>query len=339
MANFAVFVELEGGTPTLPSLSALGEARQAADVFGATVYAVTAARLDTRELDALALALGRVGADKVLISTDAYVVGLPLDATLGGFLSAINDRVRPALFLFPAGGAGLQLGPPLAVRTGATYFPHAVLGLTEPEDPAIAGPGYLPKLLLVRTIAGEHARRMLDLVESERPAVVVMASGPPPEPRGGPAELEVLAAPAPPSAMRVVEIESAPDDLAAAASAATLIVIDDDASPRTSELRQAAAAVPGVAVVGAQALQAAPARLLQACPMRLLGLDRSEGGLRVVGSIAAPPGGLVAVLGRKDEASPARADVVWTIDAGRAVGDLATALGEELHEKEASARS
>jgi electron transfer flavoprotein alpha subunit len=331
VANLAVFVELEDGIPTIPSLSALGEARQAADVFGATVYAVAAARLDSRELDRLALTLGQSGADKILIATDAYVAGPPLDATLGGLLIAITERVRPVLFLFPAGGAGQQLGPPLALRTEATYFPHAVLGVTEPEDPALAGPDYLPRLLLVRTIAGEPARRTIDLVESERPAVVGMAAGPPPEPRGGPAELEVLAAPAPPEDARVVEIESAPDATAPAARAAMLILIDDaapaNAPARTERLREAASAVPGVAVVGTRALRAARARMLQACPMRLVGLDRSDEGLRTVGSIAAPPGGLVAVLGRKDEAPGARADVVWTIDGGRAIGELAAALG------------
>ena len=65
--------------------------------------------------------LGRAGADKVLLCEGPGLAAPALDATHGPALQAAVERVAPLLVLFPAGGAGMALGPALAARIGAAF--------------------------------------------------------------------------------------------------------------------------------------------------------------------------------------------------------------------------
>ena len=66
--------------------------------------------------DQVAARLGRAGADKVLACEGPGLGAPPLDLTHGPALYAAIERIPPLLVLFPAGGAGAQLGPGLAAR-------------------------------------------------------------------------------------------------------------------------------------------------------------------------------------------------------------------------------
>ena len=105
-----------------------------ATAAGATVFAL--AFSDRPLPDALTARLGRAGADKVLVCEGAGLSAPPLDATHGAALAAAIDRVPPLLVLFPAGGAGAELGPALAARIGAAYAGEADLELSDGADRA-----------------------------------------------------------------------------------------------------------------------------------------------------------------------------------------------------------
>ena len=94
------------------------------------------------ELDAAVVArLGRAGADKVLLCEGPGLTAPALDATHGPALQAAVERIAPLLVLFPAGGAGMALGPSLAARIGAAYAGAADLEATDVAGPLADGVG------------------------------------------------------------------------------------------------------------------------------------------------------------------------------------------------------
>src|SRR5262245_55895426 len=122
LPNLLVPIDLRDGAPTEPSLFALSESRRVAHEAGVTVLAVLLTDPHpAADVERIAARLGLAGADKVLLCEAPGLDGPALDATHGPALLTATERVPPLLVLFPAGGTGQQLGPPLAVRLGAAY--------------------------------------------------------------------------------------------------------------------------------------------------------------------------------------------------------------------------
>lgn len=112
MAAVLVHIDLEGKRPHRASLVALAAGRQLASSWGATLYAAVIAK-DASDVDAAAL--GKAGADKIMVATTEAAIA-PLWAAVGGAWQTVLDQLRPRLVLF---GADAPSAPELAPRTGA----------------------------------------------------------------------------------------------------------------------------------------------------------------------------------------------------------------------------
>jgi hypothetical protein len=303
--------------PTAASLFALSESRRVAGVAGATVYAIV---LTDRELPADTLArLGRAGADKVLLCEGAALGAPPLEATHLSALLAAVERVSPLLVLFPAGGAGLSLGPSLAARLGAAFAGPADLQVSDDEAPLPDGVG---RVFVRFWGPGRSGYRRLDPVEVERPVVAILAAGGAVGAVGsGAIDHDVIAC-APPASPGVEELAAEPDDRAAIPLARALVVVDPAlGASLVAALRAGAPA--GVAVADGGADRAA---IAAATPQILL----------LVGPAAPPPiatpgarTGLVAIGGGPIPAGRA-VDVVWHVPAEVTADELARQLAEAL---------
>jgi hypothetical protein len=230
-----------------------------------TVFAIvmTERRLD----DKVAARLGRAGADKVLSCEGTGLGAPPLDLTHGPALYAAVERIPPLLVLFPAGGAGTQLGPGLASRLGGAFAACADLEIGEALTPLADGVGRI----FVRRWRGDRTSyRRLDPVELERPVVAILPSGGASADRGSEeVETEVITCVAP-AKLGVAELASEVDEHAAAALASILIVVDP--SLGAAALAKLSAAAPaGVIVVDAVA--AAPA-IAMSVPRIVLAVGR-----------------------------------------------------------------
>src|SRR6185312_13799468 len=95
----------------------------------------------------------------------------PLDATHGPALLAAVERVSPLLVLFPAGGAGLALGPSLAAKLGAAFAGPADLEVADTEEMLPDGVG---RVFVRFWAAGRAGYRRLDPVDVERPVVAIL---------------------------------------------------------------------------------------------------------------------------------------------------------------------
>jgi len=251
LPNLLVPIDLHDGVPTGPSLFALSEGRRAAHAVGVTVFAIV---MTERHLDEkVAAHLGRAGADKVLSCEGPGLGAPPLDVTHGAALYAAVERIPPLLVLFPAGGAGPQLGPGLASRLGGAFAASADLEIGEAATPLADG---VARIFVRRWRGDRTSYRRLDPVELERPVVAILPSGGPPADRGTEeVEVEVITC-VPPAKVGISELASEADDLAAAALASILVVVDP-ALGDAAVAKISAAAPAGVAVVDAVA--AAPA--------------------------------------------------------------------------------
>jgi electron transfer flavoprotein alpha subunit len=319
MANIVVFVEVRRGEPTVASRFAVAEARRVAGELGATVYAVLAlGRAGEEAVERHARSLGQAGADRILCCADAALDGPLLDSVVGPFLAALADRLRPMLTLFPAGGVGPALGPPLALRMAGVFHPRACLEVLRDE----AG----GRLSLRRFRASDGCVRALDVGSARsRPAVATLPAGADPGPRGAPAvEVEMLAYVPPAAGKPVVrELESEPDEAEPVELAPALLSVGADVKP--GELEALRAAAPAGTVVVREGETAAG--LDVACPARLLVAGKAPAPPGVRRSVA--PGTRVAVAGAKSaEKDLGRIDVVWR-PAKSGLSSLVTALGGE----------
>lgn len=123
MANTVVFVELNEGVATGPSLMALAAARHAAHTMGSSVYALVASEaLSPEALGALETQAGAGGADKLLFCADPALAGPDATAKIAALCRMVADRLRPALFLFPNQPNGPDLAKALAGATGKTFL-------------------------------------------------------------------------------------------------------------------------------------------------------------------------------------------------------------------------
>src|SRR4051812_6243876 len=149
--------------------------------------------------------LGRAGADKVLSCEGPGLGAPPLDMTHGPALYAAVERIPPLLVLFPAGGAGAQLGPGLASRLGGAFAANAALEIGEAATPLADGVG---RIFVRRWRADRSSYRRLDPVELERPVVAILPSGGASTVVGSEdAEVEVISCVAP-AKLGVVELAS-----------------------------------------------------------------------------------------------------------------------------------
>jgi hypothetical protein len=300
--------------PTDPSLFALSEGRRVAHAAGATVFAIV---MTDRHLDdGIAARLGRAGADKVLACEGPGLGAPPLDMTHGPALYAAVERIPPLLVLFPAGGAGAQLGPGLASRLGGAFAATADLELGAAATPLADGVG---RVFVRRWRADRSSYRRLDPVELERPIVAILPAGGPPTDHGSEAaEVEVITCAAP-AKLGVVEVASEVDEHAATALAATLVVVDPSLG-EAALAKLTAAAPPGVRVV--DAASAAPA-IAMAVPRIVLTIG--PGGARLSGtprsrvgavSTAPPPPAKRGKNGKKDPGPRVPADVLLPVPPG-----------------------
>ncbi|MFL5305711.1 MAG: hypothetical protein ACJ8F1_10870 [Polyangia bacterium] len=242
LPNLLVPIDLRDGVPTPPSLFALAETRRVARVAGATVYAIVLAE---RDLSAETIAqLGRAGADKVLLCEGSSLGAPPLEATHGTALLAAVERVSPLLVLFPAGGAGVSLGPSLAARLGAAFAGPADLEVSEVED---ALPDGIGRVFVRFWSAGRTAYRRLDPVDVERPIVAILPAGGAAAAIGSPSIDHDVITCTPPLAPGVDTLASDADDRAAIALARVLVVVDPAFGGGAVETLRAAAPA-GVAV-------------------------------------------------------------------------------------------
>lgn len=191
MASIVAYIELRAGLVTRPSFHVLAEARRVADQAGATVYALfTVGDLGQARIDQIASELSAAGADRILCSSADALAGPALDPTHGPILAQVAEHLRPLLFVFPAGGPGTQLGPPLAIRIGAAYLANASLDIVEEEQ---VPPPPSRRVLLSRWRAAHDGQRRIDVGELERPVVATLCCGLAPDKLGEPyAEVEML---------------------------------------------------------------------------------------------------------------------------------------------------
>jgi len=246
MASIVAYIEVREGAVTPPSLFVISESRRIAQAVGATVYAfLPVGAISHVQIDQLAEQVSAVGADRILCCSDQTLVGPALDPTHGPVLAQLADHLRPLLVLFPAGGAGEQLGPPLAVRVGAAYVPSASI-----EIPALdrsPEPQSHRVLITRRRAAGDTVRR-IDLGDLERPVIAVLHAG---SPVGGLGEsyAEVEMLPCPPGKHSELHLLQASSDPAAALEACSSLVCVSDGTP-VSDLETLRTELPAGACLG-----------------------------------------------------------------------------------------
>jgi hypothetical protein len=279
-----------------------------------------------RELAPAAVtALGRAGADKVILCEGAGLGAPALEATHGAALLSAVERVPPLMVLFPAGGAGAELGPSLAARIGAGFAARADLVVSESDGKLAGGVG---RVFLRRWRSDRASYRRLDPVEIERPVVALLSAGRYTDHPGAvDVDVEVIACPSVQTS--IVEIASEPDDHAHLALAQVLVVVDAAVAGAALE-RLTAAAPPGVVVVeraAAHALLAAgvPDILIGVghADLPMVGTPRARVGVILFGDAALPPRALADVLWR---VSGDPGDLVWE-DLARALATLGAPAG------------
>ena len=293
MASIVAYIELREGAVTRASRFAVAEARRVADAAGATVYALlTVGALGQAAIDRLAAEVSAAGADRIFCSSADTLAGPPLDFSHGPLLAQIAEHLRPVLFLFPAGGAGAELGPPLAVRIGAGYLANASVQVV-PEERAPDLPSQ--RIVLRRWRSTRDGQRWIDIGDYERPLVASLACGFVPAPLGEAyAEVEMVPCPEPGHALPRV-ISSEPDGTSEAELCSALVWVEvaDAASARAALPAELPEGVTVVAGGGATALPAAS-------PIELYLLSSEAPGQALLALLA--PGSKVARLVTKAQA-------------------------------------
>jgi electron transfer flavoprotein alpha subunit len=248
MASIVAYIEVREGAISPSSLFAIGESRRIAEAAGATVYGFLAlGPVEQAHIDRLAEQASAAGADRVLCSSNVALAGPPLDITHGPVLGQLADHLRPMLFLFPAGGAGVELGPPLAIRIGAAYVPGATVDIRCLDTGSTA---MTRRILVTRWRAAGDAARRIDVGDLERPVVAVLTAGSGSGYVGEScAEVETIPCPAPRHPdVRILGTENDPS--AAVESCSTLVCVSAATEP--AELEQLREALPSLACLRAE---------------------------------------------------------------------------------------
>ena len=322
MASVVVFIELRDDRATAPSRRALAAARGVSDELGASVYALLATgALAQDALDRLSTDLGLAGADKILFCADATLAAPALDLTHGALLGDVAEKLRPLLFMFPAGSAGRELGPALAVRTGAVYCPDSTCDIV---PPMIDQPFAEPQLRLRRRRAAGDGTREICLRDLERPVVALIGfTGP--HAAGGreAAEIEMLTCPPAASVLAFEEVSRHQDEGAAIEMARVVIVIDQASSADAHR-----ADTGDLAVVAADAL---PSIADAGCPSLVIDVRGGHASKDLAVPVGMPtvPDGLRAMVkatAPSHTTAPPGQDALWLTDPARAVREVADAL-------------
>jgi hypothetical protein len=259
----------------------------------------------------LADALGRAGADRVLVCEAAGLGAPPLDATHGPALFTATERVPPIVVLFPTGGPGDELGPPLAMRLGAAYAPAVDIVLSDEAGPLADGVG---RINLRRWRADRSGYRQLDPVEIERPVVALLgAHGAPREDGTSDIDVEVITCTAP-AEPAVSELASEPDELDRITQARELVVLGPGVPPELAA-RLRANARAGLAIADSST---SPDVLAAASPEVML----AAAGAGAVAEVGVSPRTAIAVV-ELDGADGG------AVAAGRAVPDFVWRVGAE----------
>jgi hypothetical protein len=220
-------------------------------------------------------------------------------------LYAAVERIPPLLVLFPAGGAGPQLGPGLASRLGGAFAANADLEIGEAATPLADGVG---RIFVRRWRADRSSYRRIDPVELERPVVAILPAGGAPADQGTEeVEVEVITC-VPPAKVGISELSNEVDDLAATALASVLIVVDPSLG-EAARAKLSAAAPAGVIVADAAAAAPAIAMSVPRVVINIGARGATVSGTprsRIAAVLLAPPG--------KQQKTPA--DVLLTIPAG-----------------------
>jgi hypothetical protein len=320
LANIVVNIELRDGHLTDPTRFALGEARRVARALGATVYALVVGAEIGPLADALALPLGQAGADKVLLVADRLAAECPVEPLWRNVLDAIVDRLRPRLFLWPAGSIGLQLGPPLAIRLGANFFPRATFDLDGGGVESDA------RLVIRRWTDSQDGFLTVGIGAAFAPAVVTLTAGHSPADQGvGPAEVAVLRAGD--DGARGIEVLSTTPAPAAAAELASTVVLMPERVPDATD-RTLLHGRPDVMIMA----ESRSFELLQEASPQLVVLlsTTTRGGNAALKDLRLAPGAHVVVLagGRRGPPRSPLVDHIWKIDRPAALTRLAAALGK-----------
>jgi hypothetical protein len=239
-------------------------------------------------------------------------------AHVAGALLAAVERVAPLLVLFPAGGAGMALGPSLAARIGAAFAGAADLEATDAAGPLADGVG---RVILRRWRGGRAAYRRLDPVEIERPVIAILAAGVATHQVGGEGiDLDVIAC-APPKGATTSEVASEPDDDARIPLARVLVAVDPALGPE-AVARIAADAPAGVAVVDRDRSAAA---IAASAPEIVIAIGHVEWV-----AMGTPRGRLGAILFGDGALPPRAVDVLWRVPAAAAGAELWSEIAKAL---------
>ena len=320
-----MYVDLRAGAPSSPTLFAISEARRIARGAGASVFAVVATPpLSTDGIGALASTLGVAGADKLLLCEAEEFADPWDDAKHGRALDAAVARVPPMLVLFPAGGCGGVLGPPLAARVGGPFVPWCDFTVSEAERPGWEGRS---RVQVLRLRPDGRSQRRLDPAQIERPIVVTLGAGRAAPARGHERSLEIEVLPLPPRAGRASPA-AAPrgmNPFARVLQASVLVLVGECDAAQARALEELAERLNPEAYL-ARAADIPASVLATCCPEVVLKVGRSTATTarshrtRVV--LAAPLA--------PDEVAPDDVDVVWPTSSATEIAELLGHLGQLL---------
>jgi electron transfer flavoprotein alpha subunit len=289
------------------------------------VFAVAASPpLSNQELSALAAPLAAAGTDKLLLcESDEFTVPAD-DSRQGRALDAAVARVPPMFVLFPAGGVGSVLGPPLAARVGGPFAPWVDFVVSEATCPAADGRS---RVQVLRLRPDGRSQRRLDPAQIERPIIVTVCAGRSPVVHGTERSLEIEVLPVPPRPTRAapVTLARAPNPFASLQEASVLVLLGEGESSREDVLATLSAEA-GAGFTVARVADVPAAVLAGCCPEVVVKVGRS-GAL----TARAPRTRIVlAAALSPDELPPDDVDVVWPVASPAELSGLLRNLGNQV---------
>lgn len=226
------------------------------------------------------------------------------------------------LVIFPAGGIGAALGPPLAARLGGAFAPWCDFLVSESDSAPIGR----ARLQLLRLRPDGRTRRRLDPLEIERPIVATVCAGRRPPSTGQRRDLEVEVVPTAPRPTRALAFEPtcAANPYAALQEAAVLVLVAPEvARGDGAALVDALRAGPGAGVEVVLIAEVPASVLATCCPDLIVKL-----GLFPTLTARSPRTRVIqAMLPGWPEAAPEDVDVVWQLGSPAELPELVRRIG------------